>query len=84
MAASTTVRVTHETREQLARLAKAWGLTTAELVAELARRAEEDVMLDRMNMHYQTLHADREAWEAHVRERELWDATLLDGLEREP
>lgn len=82
MPASTTVRVTPETREQLARLAKAWGLTTAELIAELARRAEEDTLLDRMNAHYQTLQEDPGEWQAHVRERELWESTLLDGLER--
>jgi predicted DNA-binding protein len=84
VSASTTVRVSRETRERLARLAKASGLTTAELIAELTRRAEEDTLLDRMNAHYQALHEDPEAWEAHVDERERWDATLLDGLEREP
>lgn len=83
MAASTTVRVTVETRERLARLAKAWRLTTAELVDELARRAEEDTLLERMNAHYAALRGDPAAWDEHVRERELWDATLADGLERE-
>jgi hypothetical protein len=81
--ASTTVRVTPETREQLARLGKAWGLSTADLIAELARRAEEDTLLDRMNEHFQALREDPQAWEAHVREREGWEATLLDGLERQ-
>jgi hypothetical protein len=82
--ASTTVRVSRQTRERLARLAKAWGLTTPELIAELARRAEEDTLLDRMNAHYQALHEDPDVWAEHARERERWDATLLDGLEREP
>jgi hypothetical protein len=36
-----------------------------------------------MNAHYRTLHEDPQAWEEHRRERELWDAALLDGLERE-
>lgn len=76
--------MTQETRERLGRLAKARGLTTAELIADLTRQAEEDTLLDRMNAHYRALHEDPEAWEAHLRERELWDATLLDGLEREP
>jgi hypothetical protein len=34
-----------------------------------------------MNAHYEALRSDPEAWEEHVRERELWDATLADGLE---
>jgi hypothetical protein len=83
MAASTTVRVTPETRERLARLAKARGLSTPELVDLLARRAEEDVLLDRMNSHYAALRSDPAAWEEHVRERELWEVTLGDGLDPE-
>jgi hypothetical protein len=81
MAATTTVRVTAETRERLARLAKAGGVTTAELLDELARRAEEDAVLDGMNAHYEELRADPVAWEQHAGERELWDATLADGLD---
>jgi hypothetical protein len=82
MAASTTVRVTPETRERLARLARARGLSTPDLIDELAKRAEEDALLARMNAHYDALRSDPAAWEEHVRERELWDATLADGLER--
>jgi len=82
-AASTTVRVTRETRERLARLAESRGLTTPDLIEELAKRSEEDALLDRMNAHYEALRSDPSAWEEHVRERELWDNTLADGLERD-
>lgn len=80
MAASTTVRVTPETRARLARLSEARGLSTPDLIEELARRAEDDALLAEANEHYAALHGDPQAWAEHVRERELWDATLLDGL----
>ncbi|MGI8945223.1 MAG: hypothetical protein ACR2GL_03170 [Thermoleophilaceae bacterium] len=83
MAASTTVRVTVETRARLARLSAERGLSTPDLIDALARDAEEDALLERMNEHYASLRDEPAAWEAHVRERERWDATLLDGLARD-
>ena len=82
MAASTTVRVSPATRERLARLSARRGLSTPDLIEELAGRAEEDALLEAMNAHYAELRADPEAWAEHVREREGWDATLLDGLDQ--
>jgi hypothetical protein len=46
MAATTTVRVTAETRERLACLSAARGLSTPDLIAELAERAEENSLLE--------------------------------------
>lgn len=80
VAASTTVRVTQETRARLARLSDARGVSTPDLIAALALRAEEDTMLEAMNGHYADLRSDAPAWAEHLRERELWEATLLDGL----
>jgi predicted DNA-binding protein len=82
MAATTTVRVTPETRERLARLSAARGLSTPDLIAELAKRAEDDALLERMNEHYAALRGDPDAWGEFVSEREAWEATLLDGLGR--
>jgi hypothetical protein len=82
MAATTTVRVTPETRERLARLSAAKGLSTPDLIAELAKRAEDDALLERMNEHYAALRRDPDAWGEFVSEREAWEATLLDGLGR--
>lgn len=83
MSASTTVRVTPETRRRLARLSDARGLSTPDLIEELALRAEEDTLLERMNGHYAELRSDPPAWAEHVDERERWEATLLDALQDE-
>jgi predicted transcriptional regulator len=83
MAATTTVRVTPETRERLARLSAAKGLSTPDLIGELAKRAEDDALLDEMNEHYAALRREPEALREFVSEREAWEATLLDGLGRE-
>jgi predicted DNA-binding protein len=83
MAATTTVRVTPETRERLARLSAARGLSTPDLIAELAKRAEDDALLDEMNEHYAALRREPEAWGEFGSERDAWEATLHDGLGRE-
>jgi hypothetical protein len=83
MAATTTVRVTPETRDRLARLSVARGTSTPDLIAELAKRAEEDALLEEVNEHYAALRRDPEAWQEFVSEREAWEATLLDRLGRD-
>jgi predicted transcriptional regulator len=83
MAASTTVRVSPETRDRLARLGELRGLSTPALIEDLTLRAEEQELLDRANEHYADLRGDSEAWAEHVAEREAWEGTLGDGLREE-
>jgi hypothetical protein len=77
-----TIRAYPETREALRRLAESSGLSGAELLAVLVRRAEDDALLDGMNRDFAALRGDRAAWLAYRAELEEWDATLLDGLGR--
>lgn len=81
MAATTTVRVHPETRLALARLSAQRGLTTADLLAELVERREQDELLEQMNASYERRLADPAAQEGERAERELWETTLPDGLD---
>ncbi len=81
MAATTTVRVHLATRDALARLSEKRGLNTADLLADLVERREQDEMLEQMNASYSRQQEDPSASEAEGIERNLWDATLTDGLE---
>jgi AbrB family looped-hinge helix DNA binding protein len=40
-------------------------------------------LLEAANRDYAALRADRGAWRAELAERELWDAMLQDGLDRD-
>ena len=80
MAVSVTIRVSPETRERLNRISAERGITTGELVEELAGDAEGRALLEAMNQHYDALRADPEAWKAYRDEVEAWDATAGDGL----
>jgi hypothetical protein len=79
MAATVTIRVTPETRDRLNRISAARGISTGELVDELASEAEEGALLESMARHYAELRSDEEAWELHRAEVVAWDATVGDG-----
>ena len=81
MPPTTTVRVHRATRDALARLSKQRGLSSADLLAELVERREQDEMLEQMNAAYARRLGDGSAHEGERLEREQWDSTLLDGLE---
>jgi hypothetical protein len=78
--ATTTVRVRVSTRDALARLSKRRGVSTADLLAELVERQEQDELLEQMNASFAAQRNDPDAWAAEVAEREAWEATLIDGL----
>ena len=80
MAATTTVRVHVRTRDALARMAKERGVSTADLLAGLVERREHDEILEQMNASFARQRGDREDWAEELAEREVWAATLIDGL----
>lgn len=80
MAPTTTVRVHPETRDALARLSERRGLNTADLLADLVERREQDELLEQMNAAYVRQQDDDSAQGRERLERDEWEATLLDGL----
>jgi hypothetical protein len=81
MTPTVTVRAYPETREAIKRLAEKTGLSAADVLAMLVRRAEEDELLGGMNDDFAALRSNPSAWAEYRAELEQWDSTLLDGLE---
>jgi len=80
LAATTTIRVTPDTREALSALSAERGMTTADLVAELVALEQERVLLAAMNQGFADLAADPAAMEEYRAEQRIWDSTVGDGL----
>ena len=80
MAATTTVRVSPETRAELASMSSERGITTADLIAELVAIERERNLLSAMNEGFARLADDPEALAAYRSEQRAWEATLRDGL----
>lgn len=78
---SVNVRVTKQTHQQLAALAKENGLsmqTILDLAVEAYRRQS---FLEALNADFAALRAKPEEWAEEMEERKLWEQTLADGLE---
>ena len=42
-----------------------------------------DIFFRELDQDYARLQANPEAWQKELAERQLWDTTLMDGLEKE-
>jgi predicted DNA-binding protein len=80
MAATTTVRVTPQTRERLKRLSQDRGLSTPDLLEALTRRAEDDQLLADHNAAIERVMNDPKSASSYIAELSAWDGTLQDGL----
>jgi hypothetical protein len=80
MPATSTIRVTPETRDRLNRISAVRGISAGELVDELVRQAEDQTLLEAAAAHYAELRTDSDAWESYRVEIAAWDATAGDGL----
>ena len=81
--ATTTLRVDRSTADTLRKLAQASGASIREVTAEAAEVLRRRRLMAEFNAAYARLRADPEAWAEELAERELWDSTLMDGLEDE-
>lgn len=75
---STTIRVSDETRDRFARLAKATGRPMTELLDEAADALERRVFFDRFSARYAELRTDPSAWATIEAERAGESGALSD------
>jgi predicted transcriptional regulator len=80
---TTTIRVSLATHQKLTALAKETGTTLQRVVDEALETFRRQQMLAATNAAYAALAANPEAWHEVEAERELWDQTVGDGLEKE-
>jgi hypothetical protein len=76
-----TVRISRQTRAKLRQLAKETGLSMAHILDRAVDGLYRKRLMEDLNRDYARLRADPKAWKEELRERELWDCTLADGLE---
>lgn len=81
MTATTTIRVSHRTREIIQELAHDSGLPMQIIVEEAIEAYQGQRLLEATNAAYAALQNDPQAWLELLEERAEWDVTLADGLE---
>ncbi len=79
---SVNVRVTRQTHQQLAALAKENGLSMQTILDRAVEAYRRQSFLEALNADFATLQAQSEEWAEEMEERKLWEQTLADGLEQ--
>lgn len=75
----TTVRIREETRETLRELKEHTGEQTPDILARAVDQFYRSLLIAETNCGYAELRAGDE-WGEEQGERDIWDATLTDGL----
>ena len=79
---SAIVRISAESRETLRRLAREEGKPMQSVLDKAVERYRRENFLQDANADFATLRKNSKAWAAELAEREMWEQTLGDGLER--
>ena len=77
------VRVSEHTHLTLRTLSAETGEPMQELIAEAVEAFRRRRILELTNAAYAAIRSDPALWQEELDEREVWDATLRDGLEDE-
>jgi hypothetical protein len=75
-----TVRISEVSHKILRELAEQTGQTMMDVLDRALDSYRRKLFFEQLNAGYGELRADPEAWAAHLAERKLWEATLMDGL----
>lgn len=78
---STTIRISDETKERIAKLASSTGRPMTELLDAAVDALERKLFFDELNARYAELRDDPQAWAGIRAEREAEEGSLGDASE---
>jgi predicted transcriptional regulator len=79
--ATTTIRVSTDTRDLLNRLARTTGTSMQHVLEAALEQYRRRQFLEALNAAYAAMQADPQAQAEEAEERAWWDTTLLDGVD---
>jgi len=79
---ATTLRVDESTAAVFRELARKGGTSIRQVAGEAAEVLRRKRFMEEFNSAYARLGADPEAWAEELEERQLYENTLMDGLEQ--
>jgi hypothetical protein len=77
----TSISITETAHRQLCELAEWSGVSLAEALERAVKEQYDRQFWTAVNAGYAALRADPKAWAEVEAERQVWDATLMDGLD---
>ncbi|WAM36074.1 ribbon-helix-helix protein, CopG family [Caldicellulosiruptor acetigenus] len=82
MSKTTTVRVDVETYEGLKKLSQQLNQPMQKIIQEALAEYKRKVLLSATAEAFSALREKRELWQEEIEERQLWESTLQDGIEK--
>lgn len=80
---SVNVRISSQSYQILKSLSQEKGQSMQSVIDQAIEDLRRRKMLEATNEAFLTLKANKKEWKEEVKERELWENTLADGVERE-
>ncbi len=80
---STTVRVAKEAHKALREIAERTGESMQTILAKAVEEYRRKTFLTSANSAFAALRKSSHAWRREQAEREAWDSTIVDGLEKD-
>jgi hypothetical protein len=77
------IRISPRAKATLRELAKRERKPMQAILDEAIDHYQREKFLDDVNAAYARLKTDPKAWNEELAERQVWDGTLMDGLENE-
>lgn len=75
------IRLSRQLQKALRKLAEQEGESMQQILEKALERYRRERKLELFNEAYAKLRRDPKAWQEELREREIWDTALIDGLE---
>lgn len=80
---SVNVRISSNSYQILKDLSKGKGQSMQSVIDQAIEDLRRRNMLEAANLAFSALKADKTAWQNELEERQMWENTLLDGVEDE-
>jgi predicted transcriptional regulator len=80
---STSIRIDEQALAVLRELARRQQQTVQAVLRQAIDNYRREKFLEEANTAFAALRNNADAWSEELQERDLWDRTLADGLERE-
>lgn len=80
---SVNVRISSSSYQILKTLSQNKGQSMQSVIDQAIEDLRRRKMLEATNLAFSELKADKTAWQDEMEEREMWENTLADGVEKE-
>lgn len=77
------VSISEKSHRIIRQISESEGLALSKVLDEAVESYRRQKFLSQTNQAFQNLKVDEKAWREELGEREIWEQTLTDGIEKE-